>query len=181
MGNPKGTGRPVRDRTGERYGHLTATKQVGVNAYAQALWECRCDCGDVVVKSVVLLNQGAKQCRKGCSLGVHTKHRATTHTTKSKEYTAWISMKQRCTNPRAQNYHNYGGRGISVCAEWIDSFEAFLSHVGYAPEGGRISIDRIDNNGNYEPGNVRWATPYQQVMNRRNTKLYRRITGEMKC
>jgi hypothetical protein len=176
MGNPKGTGRPARRREDERYGHLTAVKQVGVNDHAQALWECRCDCGAVVIKSVVLLNQGAKQCSKACPLGVHVRHKATTHMTKSKEYAAWVSMKQRCLNPNAMNYKYYGGRGITICQEWVDSFEMFLAHIGYAPEGKRISIDRIDNNGNYEVGNVRWATPYQQVMNRRNTKLSRVIT-----
>lgn len=170
MGNPKGTGRPVRDRTDERYGCLTAIRHVGVNAHAQALWECRCDCGSVVIKCVTAFNNGAKQCTKQCPLGVHVRHGATTHTTKTKEYAAWVSMKQRCLNPRARNYKYYGARGITVCPEWVESFDAFMSYVGYAPEGNRISIDRIDNNGNYEPGNVRWATPYQQVMNRRNTK-----------
>jgi hypothetical protein len=79
-------------------------------------------------------------------------------------------MKQRCTNPNKRNYKYYGGRGIQVCTEWMENFDAFLSYMGHAPEGNRISIDRIDNNGNYEPGNVRWATPYQQVMNRRNPR-----------
>lgn len=176
MGNPKGVGRAVRRREGERYGRLTAVRQVGVNDHAQALWECRCDCGNVVVKSVVLLNRGAKQCRKRCPMGVHVKHGATTHATRSKEYTVWASMKQRCINPSSQKYKYYGGRGITVCQEWVDSFDAFLAHIGYAPKGNRISIDRVDNNGNYEPGNVRWATPYQQVMNRRNNKLSRMIT-----
>ena len=170
MGNPKGTGRPARNRVGERYGHLTALRQVGVNEHAQALWECRCDCGSTVVKSVVALNNGARQCKRECPMGVHVKHRAATREAQTKEYKAWVSMKQRCSNPHSQKYKDYGGRGITVCQEWIDSFEAFLSHVGYAPQGNRISVDRIDNDGNYEPGNVRWATPYQQVMNRRNTK-----------
>ena len=166
MGNPKGTGRPIRNREGERYGHLTALKQVGVNEHAQAMWECRCDCGNTVVKSVVSFNNGAKQCSKQCKLGVHVRHGA--H--KSKEYKAWADMKRRCFNPNLANYKHYGGRGITVCQEWVDNFEAFLAYVGYAPEGNRISIDRINNEGDYEPGNVRWATPREQVMNRRNSK-----------
>ena len=170
MGNPKGVGRAVRDRLGERYGHLVAVKHVGVNNAHQAMWECKCDCGATVIKSVVSLNNGAKQCNRKCPQGVHVKHGATTSTNKSKEYKAWQDMKSRCHNPNSCNYKNYGGRGITVCQEWRDSFEAFLSHIGYAPEGNRMSIDRINNDGNYEPGNVRWATPYQQVMNRRITK-----------
>ena len=170
MGNPKGVGRAPRDRTNERYGRLVAVKQVGVNAHAQALWECRCDCGAVVIKSSVSLNNNAKQCTRKCPLGVHIEHGAATRTAQTKEYKTWVSMKQRCLNPNSQKYKDYGGRGIKVCQEWVDSFEAFLVHVGFAPEGERVSIDRIDNDGNYEPGNVRWATPYQQIMNRRNSK-----------
>ena len=171
MGNSKGTGRPVRDRKGDRYGHLTTVKQVGVNNYSQAMWECRCDCGNVVTKSVVALNNGARQCTRECPLGVHVQHGAAKKRGgRTKEYVAWVSMKQRCLNPNATNYKHYGGRGVTVCQEWVDNFEAFLLHVGRAPVGKRISLDRIDNNGNYEPGNVRWATPREQVMNRRNTK-----------
>lgn len=170
MGNPKGIGRPARNRTGERHGRLTCVKQVGVTDHAQAMWECHCDCGAVVVKSTVALNNGAKQCTRSCPLGVHVRHGDTTHTSRSKEYTAWVSMKQRCLNPNATNYRHYGGRGITVCQEWADNFTAFLAHIGRAPEGKRISIDRIDNERGYEPGNVRWATPREQVMNRRNSK-----------
>ena len=74
-------------------------------------------------------------------------------------------MLDRCLNPRLPSYPYYGGRGITVCDEWIESFDAFLAHVGIRPEG--TSIDRIDNDGNYEPGNVRWATPSEQMRNRR--------------
>lgn len=161
-----GHGRPVRDRTGNRQGHLTAVKQVGVNPHKQALWECRCDCGATVVKSVVALNNGAGQCTRRCPLGVHVKHGQTTHTTKSKEYAAWQDMKRRCFNPAAPNYARYGGRGITVCAEWVDDFPAFLAHIGPAPAGHRMSVDRINNSGNYEPSNVRWATPAEQIANR---------------
>jgi hypothetical protein len=87
-----------------------------------------------------------------------------------KEWKAWQAAKQRCFNSNHPNYKHYGGRGITMCAEWVSDFSAFLEHIGLAPLVHRISIDRIDNDGNYEPGNVRWATPYQQVMNRRNTR-----------
>lgn len=159
-------GRPPRDRSGDRYGMLTAVKQVGVNQHAQALWECKCDCGAIAVKSVVALNNGARQCTRSCPLGVHVRHGAAVRGRKSKEYRTWQDMIRRCYDNRMPNYHRYGGRGVSVCDEWRESFTTFYDHIGPAPDGHRISIDRIDNSGNYEPGNVRWATPAEQSANR---------------
>jgi hypothetical protein len=91
---------------------------------------------------------------------------------KTPEYRAWVSMLTRCFNPRSQQYPNYGGRGITVCPEWRNSFESFLRDVGLRPSA-NLSLDRRDNNGHYEPGNVRWANSQQQARNRR-TGLYRR-------
>lgn len=82
-------------------------------------------------------------------------------------YNRWRSMVQRCTNPNHPRYAGWGGRGITVCPEWLD-FEAFYADVGDAPPG--MSLDRVDNDGNYEPGNVRWATPREQLLNRRNAQ-----------
>lgn len=81
------------------------------------------------------------------------------------EYQAWYDMKHRCLNPNNTRYANYGGRGIVVCKEWLNSFENFLEDMG--PRPSRRSLDRIDNNGNYEPGNCRWATDKQQAYNKR--------------
>jgi hypothetical protein len=85
------------------------------------------------------------------------------------EYRAWWNMLRRCTDPKCGSWKHYGGRGITVCARWTDSFENFLSDVSPRPCRG-YSLDRIDNDGNYEPGNVRWATPYEQSTNRRNNR-----------
>lgn len=90
--------------------------------------------------------------------------------THTPEYDAWIDMKRRCFNENAPNFHNYGGRGIRVCSEWIDSFVAFYHHIGTRPSPDH-SLDRIDNDGHYVPGNVRWATMSTQLFNRRPVKV----------
>ena len=104
-------------------------------------------------------------------------HGATKCGTQTKEYKAWAAMKTRCYNSNSINYKDYGGRGITVCQEWIDDFAKFLVDVGHAPEGKRIALERIDNRGNYEPGNVRWATPKEQQNNKRST-IWCEVRGE---
>ena len=90
---------------------------------------------------------------------------------KTKEWRAWTEMKKRCNPGRATRFPDHAGRGIKVCSEWQNSFQAFIDSVGFAPEGNDISLDRIDNNGNYEPGNVRWATRTEQMRNKRSNRI----------
>lgn len=97
---------------------------------------------------------------------------------KTPEYSAWTSMKQRCFNPNKPNFYLYGGRGISVCAEWDASFEVFYEYIGPRPSNGH-SLDRIDVNGHYEPGNVRWATADIQAQNRRPLSFCKNGLHEM--
>ena len=91
------------------------------------------------------------------------------------EYGAWVNMKHRCLNPNHKQYEDYGGRGISVCEEWVDDFFSFLAHIGPKPTA-ELTLERINNNGNYEPGNVKWQTRRGQQLNRRNPTGCRKIT-----
>lgn len=108
-----------------------------------------------------------------------TTHGATIGHKRTAEFLAWQHMKQRCYNPTNRYYHCYGGRGISMCRRWLDSFALFLQDVGHRPSLNH-SIDRIDNNGNYEPGNVHWSTAKEQSRNTRRTKLIT-FNGETMC
>lgn len=157
----------IRNLTGKVFGKLTAISIAGKNKYGNYLYNCKCECGnETIVFAGALRNGHTKTC--GCSHFDHNSNnlRNTKHGMyESPEYNSWYSMKYRCTNMNAANYKYYGGRGIIVCERWMQSFENFYQDMGPRPTG-KHSLDRIDNNGNYEPSNCRWATDDQQYKNK---------------
>lgn len=128
------------------------------------MWLCVCDCGNKTRVSTGDLNKGnSTSC--GCLRRERTSEVSLTHgMSKSSTYGTWREMLQRCNNPNNQDFQHYGGRGIEVCGRW-KKFENFLEDMGIRPEG--LSLDRRNNNGNYELSNCRWATIEMQVQNRR--------------
>lgn len=168
---------------GKTFGRLLVVAEAGTHRSRRAIWLCRCECGnEKEICSAELLRGATKSC--GClQRDIATQmviERCTTHGEAGRvvvtpEYRAWRGAKQRCTNPNIKSWADYGGRGISMAPEWLNSYETFLAYIGRKPEGrdarGRslYSLDRFPNNdGNYEPGNVRWATRKQQANNKRN-------------
>lgn len=127
---------------------------------------CCCECGTKREVNIKNLKSGiSTSC--GCRRSKQLAERNRKHGLRfSKEWRAWQSMKNRCYNSKVVGYPNYGGRGITVYQEWIDNFGKFYAYIGKAPDG--HTLDRIDTNGNYEPGNVRWASHKQQASNKRN-------------
>jgi len=155
-----------KNLTGNRFGMLVVLQYAGtVKSHSQ--WNCQCECGNLVTKPGRHLLSGAtRTC--GCINAERAGNNFRTHgMRKSAEYRAWAGMLKRC---RDKSLANYGGRGIAVCQRWADSFEAFFADMGTRPTP-QHSIDRIDNDGNYEPSNCRWATKLEQGLNRRTNRI----------
>jgi hypothetical protein len=154
-----GCARGFENLIGRRFGKWSVLERRGNDCTRNARWLCRCDCGtESMVSSDALRGGQSESC--GCAKLTRGGDSA------SPEYNAWRGMICRCYNSEDPGFKHYGERGISVCDEWRASYEMFLGHVGRRP-GSEYSIGRIDNDGNYEPGNVRWETREQQQNNTR--------------
>lgn len=161
----------------KRFGKLLVIKESGRDKWGQVIWLCKCDCGNErIVTGGNLRTRGNKN-SCGCVKAerfrkTYTKHGHTCQSKDSKgrpkasrEYRSWQGMKKRCYDPKHINFHNYGGRNITICDRWLHSFESFISDMGTRPPD--YTLDRIDPNGNYEPGNCRWASWQTQARNKR--------------
>lgn len=177
------------DMTGKKFGRLTVVGMARIreskptaskpHGKKVARWLCQCSCGK---KSEV--DGGNLRSGRTVSCGCYLQEAITKHgqaAKKTREYRVWFGAKHRCSTggKKRKQYKDYGGRGITMCDEWRASFAAFFSYVGRSPSP-MHTLDRIDNDRGYEPGNVKWSLPREQMRNRRNTRWIE-YKGETKC
>lgn len=162
----------VIDLTGQRFGRLVVVSRAENTKRGQARWVCQCDCGNITeVKGGALRSGATKSC--GCYQRDRTAQSCITHGgTKSRLYLVWAGMKQRCLNINNSRYAAYGGRGIRICDEWENDFAMFRDWAfanGYDENApfGACTLDRINNDGDYEPSNCRWIEQKEQARNQR--------------
>lgn len=167
--------RTASNITGQRFGRLIALSRVGTAKNKSPIWLFQCDCGVQTSTRIDVVRSGTAQ-----SCGCFNKERSSETNkihgcsyNRTPEYNIWLGMRRRCLDENNKDYHYYGGRGIKICAEW-DDFARFLEDMGPRPTPDH-SIDRIDNEGDYEKSNCRWATDTEQIHNRRDAKQKARL------
>lgn len=158
-------GKYFRIERGQRFGMLTAVSKLDASGDGHVLWLCACDCG---AKIELTSRQIKTKRNQSCGCVLTSRRNGTPALPRdSGEYRSWRSAIQRCENPKCNRYRSYGGRGIQMCEEWRNSFWVFLAHMGPRPVG--TTLERLDGDKGYVPGNCVWATPIQQTRNRRST------------
>lgn len=171
-----------KDLTGQRFGRLVAIRDSGKRKGTFVLWECKCDCGNTkLVISSSLINGETTSC--GCYINELRKSGMCNRKhgfVGTRLYRIWNDMKVRCLYPSSPSYSNYGKRGISVCKEWSESFNVFKEWALNNGYDDNLTIERIDNNKNYEPSNCTWV-PFERQSYNRRTSHFVTINGEKKC
>lgn len=169
----------VKDLTGMEFGRLTVLSMSDEKQGKKYKWLCQCSCGNLTIKAGADMKKGnTKSC--GCLAKELSPTWAIKHGMSStKEYAAWAAMIDRCNREGNEYFSKYGGRGVEVCEDWLNNFEAFMLDMGKAPTKTH-SLERIDNDGNYEPSNCKWGTKQEQSQNRSNT-VWIEYNGETKC
>ena len=166
-----------RNLEGKTFGSISVLSVSRKDFHGAYWWNCKCVCGKLIeVRGDRLTRGNTKSC--GC-VGRQNQIKAVTHhgMRTSAEYVAWTAMKARCQNLQNVNWENYGGRGIKVCERWLESFENFFADMGKRPSPAH-SLDRKNNDGNYEPDNCRWATKKEQRLNQRPQLIIRAASGQ---
>lgn len=163
----------IRDLVGQRFGRLIVTGRATntpAGSRMKAAWFCKCDCGkNIIVLSVNITYNNTRSC--GCLQRELAAQKKTTHgLSKTRLYEIWGGMRKRCENTKTRAYKNYGGRGITVCREWLD-FTVFYEWAVSNGYKDNLAIERINNNGDYCPENCTWATPKEQARNMRTNRL----------
>lgn len=160
-------GNGFKNLIGQRFGRLLVLSLDESSRWRNIKWLCLCDCGNhpIIARSGLTTGK-TKSC--GCfqrerARDCNIKHGCAPKGNAMREYKIWIKMKERCLNPKSAFYFRYGGRGITVCQRWLHSFPAFLSDMGICPKG--LTLNRVNNDGNYDPGNCNWATRTEQNNN----------------
>lgn len=174
-----------KNRVGQRFGRLLVIQQAecpSSRSRRTTFWRCRCDCGNIVDISSDSLRRGSTQ-SCGCLRKEMLAQRNKSHGMRDNAlYSTWSGMIQRCTDTNTDKYPVYGGRGIRVCAEWRRDFKLFHDYVSQLSDYGKkgYTLDRIDNDGNYEPGNIRWASPATQARNQHSNRMITH-NGKTQC
>lgn len=158
---------------GQVFGKLSVLECAGLNKFDQITWLCQCECGNqIVVRTSALTCGESRSC--GCGRSEAAKKQFSIHGLYEHPlYAIWSAMKERCYNPKHPSFHRYGDRGIRVCENWLGNFELFYNWALINGYQSGLTLERIDNDGNYDPGNCKWATYHEQAQNKSSNRINR--------